>query len=534
MPVWNGLTDEWHPTQMLCDVLTMREHCRKHDDEIAFAYCGDARNNVGNSLLVTGAMLGMDVRIVAPAVAAGPTTTVIDEAPAIAESTGARITLTDDVAEGVRGVDFVYTDVWVSMGEPKEVWDERIAAAAALPGQRGRCSAPTGNPDVKFMHCLPAFHDRDTDGRRASSTSRPAWTALEVTDEVFESPALDRLRPGREPDAHHQGRHGRDAGRLTDAHRRRARRQRAAAARRAAGRRRSSSANVGRGRARALAPLAAEHELVITHGNGPQVGLLALESAADPQLERPYPFDVLGAQTQGMIGYWLRAGAAERAAGPRRSPPSSTRPWSSAGGPGVRRARRSSSARSTTRRRRSGWRPSAAGSVKRRRRRLAAGRRLAAAAARRRDSADPAAPATGAVVVCAGGGGVPVVRDERRQAARGRGRRRQGPRRRGARRGPRGRRAAAAHRRPDVVRGYGTPDAAPIPRATPAALRREDFPAGSMGPKVEAVCRFVEVTGDMAAIGALEDAPLILEGKAGTVVTPGGDYGGPDDLRPRH
>src|SRR5680860_1472444 len=125
VPVWNGLTDEWHPTQMLCDMLTMREHSHKHDEEISFAYLGDARNNVGNSLLVAGAMMGMDVRIVAPR-SLWNHDEVITQAQSIAADTGARLTPTDDVAEGVKGVDFVYTDVWVSMGEPKEVWEERI------------------------------------------------------------------------------------------------------------------------------------------------------------------------------------------------------------------------------------------------------------------------------------------------------------------------------------------------------------------------------------------------------------------------
>jgi ornithine carbamoyltransferase len=131
VPVWNGLTDEWHPTQTLCDMLTMREHSPKPDEEIAFAYCGDARNNVGNSLLVAGALMGMDVRIVAPR-SLWNSDEVVESAKAIAPVTGARLTHTDDVAEGVAGVDFVYTDVWVSMGEPKEVWDDRFARAQPL------------------------------------------------------------------------------------------------------------------------------------------------------------------------------------------------------------------------------------------------------------------------------------------------------------------------------------------------------------------------------------------------------------------
>jgi len=184
VPVWNGLTDEWHPTQTLCDMLTMREHSAKHDGDIAFAYCGDARNNVGNSLLVAGALMGMDVRIVAPRQLWNHPD-VMASAKAIAEVTGARLTHTDDVAQGVDGVDFVYTDVWVSMGEPKEVWDERIAAL--LPYQVTMdMLAKTGNPDVKFLHCLPAFHDRDTTvGQQIYE--KTGLEALEVTDEVFES-----------------------------------------------------------------------------------------------------------------------------------------------------------------------------------------------------------------------------------------------------------------------------------------------------------------------------------------------------------
>jgi ornithine carbamoyltransferase len=184
VPVWNGLTNEWHPTQTLCDMLTMREHSSKHDAEIAFAYCGDARNNVGNSLLVAGALMGMDVRIVAPQ-ELWNNEDVVAGAKAIAEVTGARLTHTDDVAHGVAGVDFIYTDVWVSMGEPKEVWDERIAAL--LPYQVTMdMLAKTGNANVKFLHCLPAFHDRNTTVGQ-DIYSKTGLEALEVTDEVFES-----------------------------------------------------------------------------------------------------------------------------------------------------------------------------------------------------------------------------------------------------------------------------------------------------------------------------------------------------------
>jgi len=186
VPVWNGLTDQWHPTQTLCDMLTMREHSTKHDDEISFAYLGDAHNNVGNSLLVAGALMGMDVRIVAPR-ALWNSSEVIAAARAIAATTGARLTHTEDVAAGVAGVDFVYTDIWVSMGEPKETWDERITALRPYQVNADVLAA-TGNPDVKFMHCLPAFHDRNTTIGEQLFT-QTGLSELEVTDEVFESAA---------------------------------------------------------------------------------------------------------------------------------------------------------------------------------------------------------------------------------------------------------------------------------------------------------------------------------------------------------
>ncbi|MEV6107729.1 ornithine carbamoyltransferase [Streptomyces sp. NPDC051940] len=184
VPVYNGLTDDWHPTQMLADVLTMTEHCPKPLAEQTLAYLGDARFNMGNSYLVTGALLGMDVRLVAPK-SYWPADAVVAEARRVAESTGARITLTEDVAEGVAGADFLATDVWVSMGEPKEVWDERIAALAPYAVTMDVLRA-TGNPDVKFLHCLPAFHDLGTAvGREIHA--RHGLTYLEVSDEVFES-----------------------------------------------------------------------------------------------------------------------------------------------------------------------------------------------------------------------------------------------------------------------------------------------------------------------------------------------------------
>jgi ornithine carbamoyltransferase len=184
VPVWNGLTDQWHPTQSLCDVFTMQEHTEKPDGEISFAYVGDARNNVANSLLVAGAMMGMDVRMVAPTSLFNPPD-VVEAAEAIAARTGARISRTDEVGAGVDGVDFVYTDVWVSMGEPENSWQERVDLL--LPYQvNGALLDKTGNPDVKFMHCLPAFHNRETEVGEQLYRST-GLDALEVTDEVFES-----------------------------------------------------------------------------------------------------------------------------------------------------------------------------------------------------------------------------------------------------------------------------------------------------------------------------------------------------------
>ncbi|WP_255955019.1 ornithine carbamoyltransferase [Streptomyces odontomachi] len=184
VPVYNGLTDDWHPTQMLADVLTMVEHGSRPVTDLSFAYLGDARFNMGNSYLITGALLGMDVRIVAPE-AYWPNPEVVAEARRLAASSGAVVTLTEDVAEGVRGADFVATDVWVSMGEPKEVWGERIAALRPYAVTMDVLRA-TGNPDVKFLHCLPAFHDLGTRvGREIHE--RHGLDSLEVTDEVFES-----------------------------------------------------------------------------------------------------------------------------------------------------------------------------------------------------------------------------------------------------------------------------------------------------------------------------------------------------------
>jgi ornithine carbamoyltransferase len=186
VPVYNGLTDEFHPTQILADVLTMREHSPKHLGEIAYAYLGDARNNMGNSLLVGGAILGMDVRLIGPR-ERWPDEALVDTARDLAQRSGARIALTDSVEEGVRGADFLYTDVWVSMGEPPAAWEERIRLLSPYQVNAAVMSA-TGNPATKFMHCLPAFHSAETKvGREIQE--KFGISEMEVTDEVFESPA---------------------------------------------------------------------------------------------------------------------------------------------------------------------------------------------------------------------------------------------------------------------------------------------------------------------------------------------------------
>ncbi len=280
----------------------------------------------------------------------------------------------------------------------------------------------------------------------------------------------------------------------------------------------------------ALAPLAADHELVLTHGNGPQVGVLALQSASDPNLTTPYPFDVLGAQTQGMIGYWLLQALQNNLPG-RQVSAIINQTLVSAADPAFdnptkfigevydeERAKQLAAERGwTVKRDGTKWRrvvgsPRPERVVETRLIRLLLN--------------------SGAVVVCAGGGGVPVIRNEEGHLE-------------GVEAVVDKDLTASVLAQaldadalliltdvPHVLRRFGTPEEQPILRATPAAIRREDLPAGSMGPKVEAACRFAELTGDMAAIGRLDDAEDILAGRAGTIITPGGDYGGPADLRP--
>jgi ornithine carbamoyltransferase len=186
VPVYNGLTDEWHPTQILADFLTFREHIPKPLNEVVFCYLGDARFNMADSYLVGGGKLGMDVRIASPK-SLWPSDEIVDLAREAAAESGGRITITDDVQEAVRGADVLLTDVWVSMGEPDDVWKDRIELLK--PYQvNAETMAATGNPDAKFMHCLPAFHNTETEVGK-EIYEKFGMESLEVTEDVFESPA---------------------------------------------------------------------------------------------------------------------------------------------------------------------------------------------------------------------------------------------------------------------------------------------------------------------------------------------------------
>lgn len=186
VPVWNGLTNEWHPTQILADFLTMQEHCDKPLRGMTFCYMGDARYNMGNSLMMGAAKMGMDYRAAAPK-AYWPNPEILKMAQEVAKETGAKITITDKVEQAVKGCDFLYTDVWVSMGEPDSAWAERIKEM--MPYQvNARAMELTGNPDCKFLHCLPAFHNRETTVGE-EIYQKFGIEAMEVTEEVFESPA---------------------------------------------------------------------------------------------------------------------------------------------------------------------------------------------------------------------------------------------------------------------------------------------------------------------------------------------------------
>lgn len=184
VPVWNGLTDEYHPTQVLADLLTMEEHSKKKLNKISFCYLGDARNNMGNSLMVGGAKMGMDVRLCAPK-ENWPDETLVKKCKSIAKETKAKITITEKVKDGVKGVDFLYTDVWLSLGEPAEKWEERIKLMKPYQVNMDVIKL-TGNPKVKFLHCLPAFHNRETKVGE-EIYQKYGLDGMEVTEDVFES-----------------------------------------------------------------------------------------------------------------------------------------------------------------------------------------------------------------------------------------------------------------------------------------------------------------------------------------------------------
>lgn len=188
VPVWNGLTNEFHPTQLLADLLTMQEHLPgKAFNEMTLVYAGDARNNMGNSMLEAAALTGLNLRLLAP-MSCWPEASLVAECKAMAQKNGGNITLTEEIAAGVKGADFIYTDVWVSMGEAKEKWAERIALLREYQ-VNSAMMALTGNPQVKFLHCLPAFHDDQTTLGKKMAQEYGLHGGMEVTDEVFESPA---------------------------------------------------------------------------------------------------------------------------------------------------------------------------------------------------------------------------------------------------------------------------------------------------------------------------------------------------------
>jgi len=187
VPVWNGLTTEFHPTQLLADLLTMQEHLPgKTLSQMTLVYVGDARNNMGNTMLEAAALVGLDLRLVAPQ-SCWPEAQLVEQCRDVAQQTGGKITLTDNIADGVRGADFIYTDVWVSMGEAKAVWEERIALLRDYQVNRAMLDL-TGNPQVKFLHCLPAFHDDQTTLGRQMAEQYDLPNGMEVSNEVFESP----------------------------------------------------------------------------------------------------------------------------------------------------------------------------------------------------------------------------------------------------------------------------------------------------------------------------------------------------------
>ncbi len=516
VPVYNGLTNEWHPTQMLADFLTMHEATGKPYDALSYAFVGDCRYNMGRSLLAMGALMGADVRLAGPATLQPPDD-VVTIAREIGSRTGARITITEDAAEAVSGVDFVHTDVWVSMGESKDVWTERVAAAHALPGER-RAAAEVREPEGE-VHALPAGVPRPEHGRRSGDDgahrdergSRGDGRGVRVAGE-------HRVRPGREPPAHDQGAARGDAGELTFAVRVLVALGGNALLKRGEPMTADAQRQNIRTAARALAPVAGHHQLVLSHGNGPQVGLLALQAAAYKEVEA-YPLDLLGAQTEGMIGYLIEQelGNLLPAEVPfatiltmvevDRDDPAFAEPTKFVG-PIYADAEAQALAADK------GWVFKRDGDHVR--------RVVPSPAPKRIFEIRPIRwlLEQGVVVICAGGGGIPtawVAGKERtlegieavidKDLA-----------------------SELLAREIDadlfvmatdvdgVYEQWGTPEQRRLDRVTPAELRDRPFPAGSMGPKVDAAVRFVEATGKRAAIGSLADIEKIVEGQAGTNV----------------
>lgn len=511
VPVYNGLTDQFHPTQILADLLTMREHCEKPLREIAFCFLGDTGNNMGDSLLIGGAKMGMDVRLCGPK-SLWPAPEIIAEAEALAHQTGARVLVTDDVVAGVRGCDFLYTDVWVSMGQPDTLWAERIKLLQPYQVNT-RLMHAAGNARVRFMHCLPAFHDTETEVG-AQMAKAHGISAMEVTDEVFESPASivfdqaeNRMHTIKAVLVATLGGY---AIRVVVALGGNALLRRGEPVTAEAQR-----ANIRRAAAALARLLHQGHQLIITHGNGPQVGLLALQGAQPGAAA--FPLDVLGAETEGMIGYVLEQELNNAYATQARfatlltqievdpDDPAFAHPTKPVGAVYTKpEAERLSSVRGwTIAPDGDGWRRVVASPRPQRILEIEVIRLLVD---------------QGVVVICAGGGGIPVAQRADgcfvgieavidKDYASG---------------------LLATALKADaflmltdvdgVYTGWGTAAQRAIGDIAAQALMAMDFAAGSMGPKVEAACAFVAQTGGMAGIGALEDAAEILARKAGTRV----------------
>ena len=516
VPVYNGLTDEWHPTQMLADYLTMREHLDKPYTQMSYCYLGDARFNMANSYLAIGAKLGMDVRIAAPR-SLWPDEALVRTSEGFAAESGGRITITEDVAEAVRGCDFLLTDVWVSMGESADVWAERIELL--MPYQVNAADDGGDRQPERQVHALPAgVPQRRHRGRqRTRGEVRPDRAGghrrgLRVR-------RVDRLRRGREPHAHDQGGHGRHPRKLT---------MRVVVAlggnallRRGQALSADNQRENAQAACRALAPLAADHELVIAHGNGPQVGLLALQGSAYTAVET-YPLDVLVAQTEGMIGYMLEQELGnvlpvERHIATLLTMIEVDRDDPAMGDPTKPIGPIYTAEEATRLQAEKGWAFKPDGDSM---------RRVVPSPLPKRIFGTPAIRTLlegGWIVICAGGGGIPTTYTDEPAVP---GRRLEGLE------AVIDKDMASALLAADlgadallivtdvdaVYENWGTPDQRAIRSATPAELSAQGFAAGSMGPKVQAACWFAERTGNFAAIGSIDHTRALLTGEAGTRV----------------